>query len=173
VPRDSAPRSSIVVDCLGFRQDKDAELRKMAIFMAEKAITSGAAQEMGPLNPYERRIVHMAVAERGDATSESIGDAFMKTVITGEVTPRSTPCSPPMTPSGRDTPAGMAGGDGALSGPAALDIARAGRPDASADGAAGRGRVSEPLHGRCCLPTPLRPPTPARTSSILTHGSQW
>jgi hypothetical protein len=25
--------------------------------------------------------VHMAVAERGDATSESIGDAFMKTVI--------------------------------------------------------------------------------------------
>ena len=41
---------------------------------------------MGPLNPYERRIVHMAVAERRDVTSESIGDAFMKTVIiSGEV----------------------------------------------------------------------------------------
>jgi predicted RNA-binding protein Jag len=36
---------------------------------------------MGPLNPYERRIVHMAVAELSNATSESIGDAFMKTVI--------------------------------------------------------------------------------------------
>jgi predicted RNA-binding protein Jag len=36
---------------------------------------------MGPLNPYERRIVHMAVAELPNATSESIGDAFMKTVI--------------------------------------------------------------------------------------------
>jgi spoIIIJ-associated protein len=80
--RDSVPEEQrIVVDCLGFRQDKDAELRKMAQFMAQKAITSGAPQEMGPLNPYERRIVHMAVAERGDATSESIGDAFMKTVI--------------------------------------------------------------------------------------------
>jgi spoIIIJ-associated protein len=80
--RDSAPEEQrIVVDCLGFRQDKDAELRKMALFMADKAIGSGAPQEMGPLNPYERRIVHMAVAERGDATSESIGDAFMKTVI--------------------------------------------------------------------------------------------
>ena len=80
--RDSVPEEQrIVVDCLGFRQDKDAELRKMAQFMAGKAIDTGVAQEMGPLNPYERRIVHMAVAERADATSESIGDAFMKTVI--------------------------------------------------------------------------------------------
>jgi len=80
--RGSVPEEQrIVVDCLGFRQDKDAELRKMALFMADKAINSGAPQEMGPLNPYERRIVHMAVAGRGDATSESIGDAFMKTVI--------------------------------------------------------------------------------------------
>ena len=80
--RDSVPEEQrIVVDCLGFRQDKDAELRKMAQFMAGKAVDTGVAQEMGPLNPYERRIVHMAVAERGDATSESIGDAFMKTVI--------------------------------------------------------------------------------------------
>ena len=53
----------------------------MAQFLAEKAVTSGAPQEIGPLNPYERRIVHLAVAERADATSESIGDAFMKTVI--------------------------------------------------------------------------------------------
>jgi spoIIIJ-associated protein len=80
--RDSVPEEQrIAVDCLGFRQDKDAELRNMALFMAGKAIDTGVAQEMGPLNPYERRLVHMAVAERGDATSESIGDAFMKTVI--------------------------------------------------------------------------------------------
>ena len=80
--RDSVPdEQRVVVDCLGFRQDKDAELRKMAQFMAGKAVDTGVAQEMGPLNPYERRIVHMAVAERGDADSESIGDAFMKTVI--------------------------------------------------------------------------------------------
>ena len=71
----------IVIDCNGFRRDKDAELRQMAHFMAEKARSSGVAQEMGPLNPYERRIVHLAVAEDPTATSESIGDAFMKTVI--------------------------------------------------------------------------------------------
>ena len=71
----------IVIDCMGFRRDKDAELRQMAKFMADKARSTGAAQEMGPLNPYERRIVHMAIAEAGNATSESIGDAHMKTVV--------------------------------------------------------------------------------------------
>jgi spoIIIJ-associated protein len=71
----------IVIDCNGFRRDKDAELKQMALFMAGKARSSGMPQEMGPLNPYERRIVHMAIAEDGDVTSESIGDAFMKTVI--------------------------------------------------------------------------------------------
>jgi spoIIIJ-associated protein len=71
----------IVVDCNGFRREKDAELRQMAKFMAQKARNSGAPQEMGPLNPYERRIVHLAIAEDPLASSESIGDAFMKTVI--------------------------------------------------------------------------------------------
>jgi spoIIIJ-associated protein len=71
----------IVVDCNGFRKDKDAELRQMARFVAEKARSSGMPQEMGPLNPYERRIVHLAIAEDPTVSSESIGDAFLKTVI--------------------------------------------------------------------------------------------
>jgi spoIIIJ-associated protein len=71
----------IIIDCNGFRKDKDAELRQMARFVAEKARSSGTPQEMGPLNPYERRIVHLAIAEDPTVSSESIGDAFLKTVI--------------------------------------------------------------------------------------------
>jgi len=71
----------IVIDCNNFRRDKDAEIRQMAKYIAEKARTSGTSQEMGPLNPYERRIVHLAIAEDPSVSSESIGDAFMKTVI--------------------------------------------------------------------------------------------
>lgn len=71
----------LVVDCMGYRKGKDAELRQMAIFLGEKAKSTGLAQEIGPLNPYERRIVHLAVAELESVTSESIGDAFEKTVI--------------------------------------------------------------------------------------------
>jgi spoIIIJ-associated protein len=71
---------SFVVDCLDYRKGKDAELRQMARFMMEKAKASGP-QEMGPLNPYARRIVHLTVAEDPAMASESIGDAFLKTVI--------------------------------------------------------------------------------------------
>jgi spoIIIJ-associated protein len=71
----------LVVDCNGYRRDKDAELHQMAIFLAGKAKDTGLSQEMGPLNPYERRIVHMAVADIPSVGTESIGDAFEKTVI--------------------------------------------------------------------------------------------
>ena len=71
---------SFVVDCLGYRKGKDAELRQMARFMMEKAKSSGP-QEIGPLNPYARRLVHLTVAEDPTLSSESIGDAFLKTVI--------------------------------------------------------------------------------------------
>jgi spoIIIJ-associated protein len=71
---------SFVVDCMDYRKAKDAELRQMARFMMDKAKTMGP-QEMGPLNPYARRIVHLTVAEDPQMSSESIGDAFLKTVI--------------------------------------------------------------------------------------------
>ena len=71
----------LVVDCMGYRKGKDEELRQMALFLGGKAKDTGLAQEIGPLNPYERRIVHLAVAELESVASESIGDAFEKTVI--------------------------------------------------------------------------------------------
>jgi spoIIIJ-associated protein len=71
----------LVVDALGYRRGKDDELRQMAKFLAGKAKTSGVPQEIGPLNPYARRIVHITFAEDPEVTSESAGDAFMKTVV--------------------------------------------------------------------------------------------
>jgi spoIIIJ-associated protein len=72
---------SFVVDCLDYRKGKDAELRQMTRFVMEKVKTNRTQQEMGPLNPYARRIVHLTVAEDPALSSESIGDAFLKTVI--------------------------------------------------------------------------------------------
>ena len=79
--RDMPDDRSFVVDCMGYRLGKDAELKQMARFLMEKVKTTGAAQEMGPLNPYARRLVHLTVAEDPTLSSESIGDAFLKTVI--------------------------------------------------------------------------------------------
>jgi spoIIIJ-associated protein len=79
--RDLPDGRRIFVDALEYRKGKDVELRKMAKYLAEKAKTSGIDQQLGPLNPYERRIVHMAVAEVPGVTTESVGDAFSKTVL--------------------------------------------------------------------------------------------
>lgn len=78
---DRTDERRMIVDCNGYRRDKDTELRQMAVFLAEKAKDTGLAQEIGPLNPYERRIVHLAVETVDSVTTESIGDAFEKTVI--------------------------------------------------------------------------------------------
>jgi spoIIIJ-associated protein len=71
----------VFVDALSYRKGKNIELRKMAKLLAEKARETGTDQQLGPLNPYERRIVHMAVAEVPGVATESIGDAFSKTVL--------------------------------------------------------------------------------------------
>ena len=70
----------VFIDALAYRKGKDVELRQMAKLLAEKAKQTGLDQQLGPLNPYERRLVHMAVAEVPGVTTESIGDAFAKTV---------------------------------------------------------------------------------------------
>ena len=79
--RDIRDERRVFIDALGYRKGKDVELRQMAKLLAEKAKQSGMDQQLGPLNPYERRLVHMAVAEVPGVTTESIGDAFSKTVL--------------------------------------------------------------------------------------------
>ena len=74
-------KKRVFVDALEYRKGKDIELRQMAKLLAEKAKQTGLDQQIGPLNPYERRLVHLAVAEVPGVTTESVGDAFSKTVF--------------------------------------------------------------------------------------------
>jgi spoIIIJ-associated protein len=79
--RDARGDRHYVVDAMGFRKDKDIELREMAKFLMDKVKASGSPQEIGPLNPYARRIVHLTVAEDTTLSSESVGDAFLKSIV--------------------------------------------------------------------------------------------
>ncbi len=79
--RDARGDRHYVIDALDFRKAKDVELRQRAVLLMEKANTTGQPQEIGPLNPYARRIVHLVVANDTTLTSESIGDAFLKTIV--------------------------------------------------------------------------------------------
>jgi len=78
--RELAAEKRVFIDVLGYRKGKDTELRQMAKYLAGKAKETGADQQLGPLNPYERRLVHMAAAEVPGVSTESVGDAFTKTV---------------------------------------------------------------------------------------------
>ena len=78
--RSLADDRRVFIDALEYRKGKDIELRQMAKLLAEKVKQTGVDQQLGPLNPYERRLVHLAVAEVPGVTTESIGDAFSKTV---------------------------------------------------------------------------------------------
>ena len=79
--RDARGDRHYLIDVLDYRKGKDAELRQMAKFLVDKVKLNGMPQEIGPLNPYARRLVHLTVAEDDAVVSESVGDAFLKTVI--------------------------------------------------------------------------------------------
>jgi spoIIIJ-associated protein len=81
IRRDERGDRHYIVDALGFRKDKDAELRQIARDLMQKAKDSGVPQEMGPLNPYARRQVHLTVGEDPLMSSDSIGDSFLKTIV--------------------------------------------------------------------------------------------
>ena len=79
--RDERGDRHYVVDAVGFRKNQDEALRTKARSLAEQVQASGASEELGPLNPYARRIVHLAVSDNPAVSTESIGEDFMKVVV--------------------------------------------------------------------------------------------
>ena len=71
----------VVVDSDGYRAQKEAELQENAARISERVKLTGQEEELGSMNPYERRIVHLAVAELEGVTTESEGDGVMKRVV--------------------------------------------------------------------------------------------
>lgn len=77
----SARGVRILVDCDGFRRKKEEELQQIAVRVSERVRLTGQSEELGMMNPYERRIVHLSIAEEDGVSSESAGDGFMKRVV--------------------------------------------------------------------------------------------
>lgn len=72
----------ITLDCDGFRARRKVQLEELAKKMAEKAKRTGRTMSLEPMNPYERRIIHAAVAEVEGCTSRSVGeDPYRKVLI--------------------------------------------------------------------------------------------
>ena len=70
----------IITDCDGFRTRKEEELQQIAQRVSQRVKLTGTQEVLGLMNPHERRIVHMAVAEEEGVTTESDGEGFMKRI---------------------------------------------------------------------------------------------
>lgn len=66
-----APR--VLVDIAGYRQARRESLLQMAQEIATRVKDTGAEEELKPMNPAERRIVHMALREIEGVETESRG----------------------------------------------------------------------------------------------------
>ncbi len=62
------------VDANGYRERRAEILRAEADDAADEALSSGRPVELDPLPPFERRIVHEHLRERGDVETHSEGD---------------------------------------------------------------------------------------------------
>lgn len=70
-----------------YRERQDDNLRKMAIFLADKAKSLGRPQSTKPLSSYHRRVVHLALQEDEAISTRSKGDGPLKRVL---IIPRAT-----------------------------------------------------------------------------------
>jgi spoIIIJ-associated protein len=64
----------LVVDCEGFRASRDAGLESRAREIAGQVRADGRPRETEPLNAYERRIVHVTLAEEAGIRTFSVGE---------------------------------------------------------------------------------------------------
>jgi spoIIIJ-associated protein len=64
----------IVIDANGYRERRAETLRADADEAADEALRLGEPVELDPLPPFERRIVHEYLRERGDVTTHSEGN---------------------------------------------------------------------------------------------------
>jgi len=70
----------IHLDSGGYRRDREEEIIEIARRTAEQVKARGVESLLSPLNPYERRLVHLALAEIEGIGTRSVGDGFMKRV---------------------------------------------------------------------------------------------
>ena len=70
----------IQTDCDFFRKRKERELRDYVKHVARRVQDSGRNETLDLMNPYERRLVHIAVNQISGISTESIGEGFLKKV---------------------------------------------------------------------------------------------
>ena len=71
----------IVLDGENYREKRTVTLSKLAKNLAFKAAKSGRPVELEPMNPFERRVIHSALADDRFVTTESVGEEPYRHIV--------------------------------------------------------------------------------------------
>jgi spoIIIJ-associated protein len=80
VHRETGDRSRLMLDIAGFRAKKREELAEIGAKAASEVKSTGAPVKLDPMTPFERKVVHDAVAAAG-LRSESEGEEPQRFVV--------------------------------------------------------------------------------------------
>ncbi|MEU2072980.1 R3H domain-containing nucleic acid-binding protein [Streptomyces sp. NPDC013489] len=80
VHRETGDRSRLMLDIAGFRAKKRAELAELGAKAAGEVKSSGQPVKLDPMTPFERKVVHDAIAAAG-LRSESEGEEPQRFVV--------------------------------------------------------------------------------------------
>jgi spoIIIJ-associated protein len=81
VQQQTGIRSRLMLDVSGHRQARRTELQKLATDTAARVLDSGEPARLSPMNPFERKVVHDAVAAIDGVRSESEGEEPSRRVV--------------------------------------------------------------------------------------------
>lgn len=81
VSRQHKSWAPIVIDVEGYKQRRYQALQNFARDMAERVRLRGAPFTLEPMPPYERRIIHLTLAEHPHVTTESIGQGEDRKIV--------------------------------------------------------------------------------------------
>jgi spoIIIJ-associated protein len=71
----------VVVDAEGYRGRREDSLADLARRLAEKAVKTGRPVPVEPMNPADRRIVHVTLVDHPGVTTESDGEGLFRRVV--------------------------------------------------------------------------------------------
>jgi spoIIIJ-associated protein len=81
VQQETGSRSRLMLDIAGWRAGRREELRELGRTTAETVVSSGEKVRMQPMSPFERKVVHDAVAAVDGVRSESEGEDPKRRVV--------------------------------------------------------------------------------------------
>jgi spoIIIJ-associated protein len=79
--RDGLGQFFTAIDINGHRESRKNELMEMAIDVAKKVRRTKKAVILEPMSAFERRVIHLKLAEQPDIVTESIGEEPERKVV--------------------------------------------------------------------------------------------